>query len=384
MFRVAILAAALTATVAHGGEPEAADNVLSLTPDTFKAHVGQDKPALVMFYAPWCGHCKALKPDWAVLAETFTPKDGIVIAKVDADAHRDLGTEYGVKGFPTLKYFPAGTTTAEDYTGGRSLDDLISFVNGKIGTSKRAKKAPSAVVDLDPSNFDAVVGQPGVHAIVEFYAPWCGHCKALAPKYEKVATAYAGERSVVIAKVNADSHKDLAGRFGVTGYPTLKYFPASIDGATPAKAEDRAEDFGGREIEDFVSFLNEKAGTHRDAKGGLLPSAGRLPAFDALVQDFLATTTEAARKAVAEAAAKLAASAVAAEKSAAELYAKVLAKAAEKEGYVAKEAARVAGLLSSEAITAVKKTELMLRANVLAAFTAPPAAVESASEDAEL
>ena len=101
MCRAALLAAALTA-VAHvsahgGGEPDVADNVLALTPDTFKAHVGLDKPALVMFYAPWCGHCKAMKPDWAVLAETFTAKDGIVIAKVDADAHKALGTEYGVK-----------------------------------------------------------------------------------------------------------------------------------------------------------------------------------------------------------------------------------------------------------------------------------------------
>ena len=133
-----------------------------------------------------------MKPDWATLSETFTTKDGILIAKVDADAHKDLGSEYGVKGFPTLKYFPAGSTTAEDYSGGRTLDNLMTFVNGKLGTSKRAKKAPSAVVELDPSNFDAVVGQPGVHALVEFFAPWCGHCKSLAPKYEKVRALVCG------------------------------------------------------------------------------------------------------------------------------------------------------------------------------------------------
>ena len=50
---------------------------------------------------------------------------------------------------------------------GRTADDLLPFVNGKIGTSKRIKKAPTAVVDLTPDNFDAVVGAPGVAKFVE-------------------------------------------------------------------------------------------------------------------------------------------------------------------------------------------------------------------------
>ena len=49
--------------------------------------------------------------------------------------------------------------------------------------------------------------------IVEFFAPWCGHCKALAPEYEKAAKALEG--IVNIAAVDADAHKDLGGQYGI-------------------------------------------------------------------------------------------------------------------------------------------------------------------------
>jgi protein disulfide-isomerase A6 len=83
-------------------------------------------------------------------------------------------------------------------------DDLVAFINGKVGTSKRIKKAPTAVVDLTPDNFDAVINAPGVAKFVEFYAPWCGHCKSLAPTWEKLATVFAGDKEVVIAKVSGN------------------------------------------------------------------------------------------------------------------------------------------------------------------------------------
>jgi protein disulfide-isomerase A6 len=53
----------------------------------------------------------------------------------------------------------------------------------------------------------------------------CGHCKRLAPAYEEVGAAFGGDDSVVIAKVDADADRTLGGRFGVKGFPTLKYFP---------------------------------------------------------------------------------------------------------------------------------------------------------------
>jgi protein disulfide-isomerase-like protein len=86
-----------------------------------------------------CGHCKNLAPDWALLSETFSQADGVVIAKVDADAHKDLASTYGVSGFPTIKWFPAGSTSPTDYSGGRSIDELVAHVNKEIGTSKKVR-----------------------------------------------------------------------------------------------------------------------------------------------------------------------------------------------------------------------------------------------------
>ena len=53
----------------------------------------------------------------------------------------------------------------------------------------------------------------------------CGHCKRLAPAYEEVGKAYENSDDVLIAKVDADADKALSKRFGVTGFPTLKFFP---------------------------------------------------------------------------------------------------------------------------------------------------------------
>jgi len=60
--------------------------------------------------------------------------------------------------------------------------------------------------------------------VVEFYAPWCGHCQSLAPEYEKAATNLKG--IVKVGGINCDDEQELAGRFGIKGFPTLKVFPS--------------------------------------------------------------------------------------------------------------------------------------------------------------
>jgi protein disulfide-isomerase A6 len=92
----------------------------------------------------------------------------------------------------------------------------------------------------------------------------CGHCKRLTPDYEKTAQSLEGEDAVVIAKVDADAEKALGSRFGVSGYPTLKWFPRG-------NAEGEAYN-GGRSPKDFVEFVNEKSGTERLVGGGFLES----------------------------------------------------------------------------------------------------------------
>lgn len=113
--------------------------------------------------------------------------------------------------------------------------------------------ASSAVLDLIPQNFDDVVLKSGKPALVEFFAPWCGHCKTLAPIYEELGAAFASaEDKVTVGKVDADAHRPLGKRFGVQGFPTLKWF----DG----KSDQPEEYKGGRDLESLSAFITEKTG----------------------------------------------------------------------------------------------------------------------------
>jgi len=87
------------------------------------------KDVLLELYAPWCGHCKSLEPIYKLVGEHFAKSDpNIVIAKMDATANF-VDPKYPIRGFPTIKFFPAEENKdVLTYEGSRTFDDIIEFV----------------------------------------------------------------------------------------------------------------------------------------------------------------------------------------------------------------------------------------------------------------
>lgn len=175
-----LAALAATTSLAKGPSkpPPTYENseVIDLVPSNFDKFTMEGKPALVEFFAPWCGHCKNLAPVYEQLAQdfAFAKKDKLSIAKVDADSEKELGKRFGIQGFPTIKYFDGKSEKPEDYNGGRDLESLTEFLRGKINVGPRKKVAePSRVEMLTDETFKQKIGGDQ-DVLVAFTAPWCG------------------------------------------------------------------------------------------------------------------------------------------------------------------------------------------------------------------
>ncbi|KAF1846942.1 disulfide isomerase [Cucurbitaria berberidis CBS 394.84] len=333
-----------------------ASSVLDLEPANFDDVVLKSgKPALVEFFAPWCGHCKNLAPVWEELATVFQhASDKVSVAKVDADNHKSLGQRYGVSGFPTLKWFDGKSDKPVDYNGGRDLESLTKFITEKTSLKPKVKgKLPSQVVYLTDSSFKEKVGKDQ-DVLVAFTAPWCGHCKTLAPIWEALANDFATEPSVLIAKVDAEAEnsKALAQEQGVSSYPTIKYFKKGSSEPLPYK--------GARDEKDFVEFLNTNAGTHRAVGGGLDATGGTIEAFNTVIEKFQGAYGDGVEEAQ-----KIAAGL---QDKYAQYYVKVFQKIGANKGYAEKELKRLQGLISKGNLAQEKLDDLASRSNILRKF----------------
>jgi len=128
------------------GDYEKEDGVLVLTNDNFADAVAEFDYVLAEFYAPWCGHCKSLAPEYAKAAQKLADQENIALAKIDATVESDLAKKYGVRGYPTLKWFKKDPENAMEYGGGRKEPEIVSWINKKTGP------AALDLADVDAAN----------------------------------------------------------------------------------------------------------------------------------------------------------------------------------------------------------------------------------------
>ncbi|CAF0941749.1 unnamed protein product [Rotaria sp. Silwood1] len=246
-------------------EPEWSEqetDVVHLNEESYKAILKKKKSALVMFYAPWCGHCKKAKPLYTSAAEKFKDNPKVMFSAVDCTKSQSICKEYEVQGYPTIKYFSFGKFIS-DYESERTEEAFVEFMTNPEEQMNKPKPTPPPPADpiefwkdsapgyehvhmLGSSTFDSIIG-PSRKALVMFYAPWCGHCKNAKPAFASVASQLAStHQDIVLGAVDATVHRDLGSKYSVKGFPTFIYFE---------NGEFASEYHGGRGEQDLLQFL---------------------------------------------------------------------------------------------------------------------------------
>ena len=94
--------------------------------DNIQEILSSDKPCLIFFYAPWCGHCKTAMPEYQKVMKSAKGK----AFKIDCDAHEDIARSNKITGFPTIRYYPKGLKNGNprEYEGDRTSEDILKFI----------------------------------------------------------------------------------------------------------------------------------------------------------------------------------------------------------------------------------------------------------------
>ncbi|CAI4225233.1 unnamed protein product [Auanema sp. JU1783] len=147
-----ILLSAVALAVSAGGD------VLEYTDSNFEDMIKQHEVALVKFYAPWCGHCKKMAPEYDAASAKLKNNDpSVALVKVDCTTEKEVCDKYQVKGFPTLKIFRHGAV-AQEYDGPRDAAGMVKYMRGQTGPSAKELKSVQDFQKFTSTDETVVIG----------------------------------------------------------------------------------------------------------------------------------------------------------------------------------------------------------------------------------
>jgi len=259
----ALLLSVLVAFVVKAVDVE--DGVLVLTDANFDNVLAENDKILVEFYAPWCGHCKSLAPEYAKAAQQLAGEP-VALAKVDATENNGLAQKYEIQGFPTLKYFSSGK--ASEYNGGRTAADIVAWLKKRSGPAAMTVTSAEVLEELKESHdafvigvFDDVAG-PAAKAFLSAAGGDEENFYAISSSAEiRNALSVSGD-AVVVLKDFDDKRNDFAMSASTTSDDVSGFVSANVVPLVNEYSKEKAKKIFGSPVKVHGLFFTDRDADH--------------------------------------------------------------------------------------------------------------------------
>jgi protein disulfide-isomerase A1 len=232
-----------------------------ISQETYQIYMGSGLPVGYLFINPEDDN-KDLLAGVKEIAKKV--KEHLVLAWIDNTKYGQHGVRMGLSGKTVPSFaidnivsgtrflFPESDTFSAEALEQWFDRYLANEIEAHIKSEPIPEDNSGPVKVIVAHTFDSIVKDSSKDVLVEFYAPWCGHCKKLAPVWEELGASYADSPNIVIAKIDATAN-DVPPQLNIRGFPTILFFPSG-NKDTPVEYQ------GSRQLDDLKSFLTQHTG----------------------------------------------------------------------------------------------------------------------------